>query len=115
MIGHAVHGKYLHDIGQCSHLRLVLLQSLIVHLGPCRHDLYHTHLEHGIAPFVALREIVSSVVAATSPTGRVTDVARIAVGTDTDLMLVGTRRCELIVLIATDLHHRGTVDHLREE
>ena len=115
MVGDAVHGEHLHHIGQCGHLRLILLESLGVHLSPCRHDLHHAHLEHGIAPLVTLRETIGAVVAAASPTGRVADVARIAVGADANLVLIGTGGCKGVVLVATDLHHRGAVDHLREE
>ena len=115
MVGHTVHGKHLHDIGQCCHLGLILFQGLCAHLCPSRHDLHHAHLEHGVTPFVAFREIVGTVVATASPAGRVADVAGIAVGADANLVLVGTRGSEFIVLVAANLHHRRAVDHLCEE
>ena len=115
VVGNTMHGEHLHHISKGSHLRLILLQCLGMHLGPSRHDLHHAHFEHSVAPFVAFREVVGAVVATASPTGRVANVARIAVGADTNLMLVGTRRSKLIILVAANLHHRRAVDHLREE
>ena len=115
VVGHAVHGKHLDDVAESSCVFLLQLLSIGLHLCPCRHHLYHTHLEHGITPLVALTKIVSSVIAATSPTGGMSDIARVSISADTNLMLISTRRGKLVVLVTTDHHHRGAVDHLLEE
>ena len=98
MVGHTVHGKHLHDVTQCGSLFLSQFLGIGFHLSPCRHHLNHTNLEHSVTPLVTFTEVVGTIISTHSPACCMSDISRISICANTNLMLIGTSRRVVIIL-----------------